>query len=229
MGVPHDEETNACLVGQESLGPLTLSLSRPRQFGLVYGVITEHRAQEIDHAQPEIRVDEPVHRGGNGMLDNAMDQPGLPAGLPQPISVNSRDPAAPDLEGRPTRAEGQAQISLPEITIPPVVVASYHYNRESSSQHRECGCDVKAASGNHPGIGEPEIEEIAVDEQAVAQRRHGIEEVEQCPLDSRRRHSEVGIGHDYKGAAEHGAKDGLLPRRVQPEPSGSAFDAPRNV
>jgi acyl-CoA thioester hydrolase len=76
---------------------------------------------------------------------------------------------------------------------------------------------MEAASGDYPGVGEPEVEQVAIDQKAVAQRGHRIEELEQCLLDPRRRHSEVGIGHDHKGAAEHGAKDGLLLGLVQPE------------
>jgi hypothetical protein len=74
---------------------------------------------------------------------------------------------------------------------------------------------VKAAAGNDSGIGEPEIEEIAIDQQAISEIGHRLQEFEQCLLGTWRRHSEVGVGHDHEGMAEHGAKDGVAPTGVQ--------------
>jgi acyl-CoA thioester hydrolase len=76
---------------------------------------------------------------------------------------------------------------------------------------------MEPAAGNDPRVGKPEVEEIAIDEQAIAEIGNRIEELEQCLLGSRRRDAEMGIGHDDEGAAEHGAKDGAPLRRVQPE------------
>ncbi len=71
--------------------------------------------------------------------------------------------------------------------------------------------------GNHPGIGKPEVEQVAVDEQAIAQRRDCIEKLEQRLLRPGGRHAKVGIGHDDEGAAKHGAKDGVPLQMVQPD------------
>jgi hypothetical protein len=109
---------------------------------------------------------------------------------------------------------------LPKVTIPPVVVAANHDDRYLPSKPGHRSRDVESVSGDDSGIGEPEVEEIAVDQQAIAQRRHCVEELEKCFLGSRRRHSKVGVGHDHEGVAEHGAKDGLSPSAVQPEPAG---------
>ena len=119
------------------------------------------------------------------------------------------------------RTKGDPKVPLPEITIPAVVVATDHNHRELTAEPSHCRCYMEAVSGYDSGVGEPEVEEIAVDQQAIAQRRHCVEELEERFLGSRRRHSKVGVGHDHEGVAEHGAKDGLPPSRVQPEPAGA--------
>jgi hypothetical protein len=68
---------------------------------------------------------------------------------------------------------------------------------------------MEAPAGYDPGVGKPEVEEVAVDEKTIAQARDGFEEVEERLLDSRRCGPEVGIGDDHKRIPQHGAKDGL--------------------
>ena len=97
------------------------------------------------------------------------------------------------------------------------MVPTYHYDRQSAAQPRQRGGNMEPTAGDDPGVGEPEVEEIAVDEQAIAQFGDRIEELEQCFLGSRRRNAQMGVGHDHEGAAKHGAKDGVPPRPVQPE------------
>jgi hypothetical protein len=67
---------------------------------------------------------------------------------------------------------------------------------------------MKPAAWYDAGIGEPEVEQISIDEQAIAELRHGIEKLEKCLFNRGRRHSKVGIGNDNEGVPEHGAKDG---------------------
>jgi hypothetical protein len=69
------------------------------------------------------------------------------------------------------------------------MVSSHHHDRHLASQPGERRGYMKSSSGYDPRVGEPEIEEVSIDEQAVAQSRHGIEELEQRLLHAGRRHA----------------------------------------
>jgi len=112
--------------------------------------------------------------------------------------------------------ETKPEILFPEVAIPPIVVPTYHGNRDLESKPCEGSGDVESAPGDDSRIGEPEIEQVAIDQQAVAKLGDRVEELEQCLLGPGWRHSQVGVGHDDEGTAEHGAKDGRTWSRVQP-------------
>jgi len=208
MGVTHDDQPHRLFIGQQLPCPLDLSRRGARQLAFIYGVIAEQGAQCIYQPKPEIRVQYTVDGGRDWMLDDSMDQPRLPPRLGHSVSVNRRHAAAPDPEGCPERLEVQPQVLLPEVGIPPVMVSPDHYDRHPAPEPAQRGCNVKPAPRDHPGVGEPEIEQVAVDEKAIAQLRHGVKKVEEGLFDRGRRHSKVGVGDDNEGVAEHGAKDG---------------------
>jgi hypothetical protein len=163
-------------------------------------------------------VDVAVDQCGARVLDEPVNELGLPARLGQSIAMDRGDRAAADVEGGPMRTEREAQVSFPEVSIPSIMVPTHHYYREAAAKPGE-GCrDMETASGNDSGIGEPEVEQIAVDEQAIAQSRHCVEKLEQCLLSLRWSGAEVSIRNDHERAAEHGAKDGV-PSAVCPTPS----------
>jgi hypothetical protein len=88
------------------------------------------------------------------------------------------------------------------------MVSPDHYDRHLSAKPGQSRGNVEPAPRDHPGVGKPEIEQVTVDEETVAQMGHGVEKLEECLLDRGRRHSKVGIGDDDEGLAKHGAKDG---------------------
>jgi hypothetical protein len=65
------------------------------------------------------------------------------------------------------------------------MVSTDHYDRHSAAKPGQRGRYMKAAPGDHVGVREPEVEEVAVHEQAVAQGGDGLEELEQRLLDRR--------------------------------------------
>ena len=98
------------------------------------------------------------------------------------------------------------------------MIAADHHDRKPAAQLRQGGGDVEATAGNHPTVGEPEVEEIAVEEEAVAQVRHRLQKCQERLLDPGRRHAEMGIRHDDQRMAQHGAKDEPLGPPGQPRP-----------
>ncbi len=208
VSMSHNEKPHAGVVGQQALGPLTLSCCSPRQLRFIHRVISEHWAQEVHHPKPKVGMQDPVRSCRDRVLNDAVDQLGLPSWLREAITMNRGDGAVPDLERCAVRAERQVEIALPEVPIPTVVIAPYHDNRQAPAKASQRGGHMEAAPRDDPRVRDPEVEQIAVDEQAVAEGRHCIEKLEQPLLDTRRCYSEVGIGHDHESAAKHGAKDG---------------------
>ena len=124
------------------------------------------------------------------------------------------DPTRGRVEREPVRARSGSRLRRPEIPAPAVVVPADHDDGHPCRQPGERRRDAEPASRNDPRVGEPEVEEIAVDQETVAQGGDGVEKGEERFLDGRGRHSEMGVGDDDQCMAEHGAKDGpLLPGR----------------
>ena len=62
--------------------------------------------------------------------------------------------------------------------------------------------------GDEALVGEPEIIDVAGQEQGIAKLRGGVEEGEEGFLVHRRFRAEMGIGNDDETLAIHGAKGG---------------------
>ena len=78
-----------------------------------------------------------------------------------------------------------------------------HGDRHDARESRQRGGHGEATAGNRPRICEPELEEVADDEQCGAEIRRGIEEIEEGRFDVGgsapdmcvRNDEEAGIGH----------------------------------
>ena len=57
--------------------------------------------------------------------------------------------------------------------------------------------------GNQPAVGEPEIEDVAVEEEAVAERGRALEKGEEGLLDLGRSGAHMGVGKDEEALTEH--------------------------
>jgi acyl-CoA thioester hydrolase len=180
-------------------------------------MVAKHGTQQVDQTQPEIGMKRAVYGGRCGVLDQTMDHSGLPLRFGEAVAVDRGDRASTDAESRPVGMEQQTQVPLPEVAVPSIVVSPHHHYRQATPQPGQRSGDVEAPPRDHRGIGEPEIEQVAVDQQAIAQRRHRIEKLEEGLLGPGRSDAEMGIGYDDEAEAKHGAKDGVLPRPVQRE------------
>jgi hypothetical protein len=102
--------------------------------------------------------------------------------------------------------EIQMQVPFPELAVPPVVISSYHYYWHVVAQAGQRGGNMESLAGYDAGVGKPEVEEIAIYEQAIAHRGACPQKLQQHLLCGRRRHSQVGIGHDDEAVAQHAAR-----------------------
>ena len=135
--------------------------------------------------------------------------------------MNSRDRAIADVEAGVMSVELDTQVLFPEIPAPAVMVSAYHDNRQSAAKPSQRCRDVKATPRNHPAVGEPEVEQVPIDEQAVTQGGHHLQKFEETLFYLRWCYAEVGVGNDDKTLTQHGAKDGGLPA-TGPEPAEAA-------
>jgi acyl-CoA thioester hydrolase len=206
MRMSHDHETEGLFLHQQLLGPLGLPRRGSVELALVYRVVPEKRAQRIDQPESQVRVQHTVDRSSGWMLDESMDQPGLPAGLGQTITVNSRNLAATHFERGPERLETKSYVVLPKLTAPSIVISSDHDDRHDPAQMGQGSSDVEPAAWNDARIGKPEIEEVAVDQETIAELRYGLQKCQEGRLDCGRGHAEVGVRYNNEGLAEHGAK-----------------------
>ena len=124
-------------------------------------------------------------------------------GLGDSVAVNGEDATIADLELHPDRREPHVEVPLPEVLPPPIVVASHHGHRHPLPHPPDLGGDMKPDAGDQPAVGEPEIEDVAVEEEAVAERRRALEEGEEGLLDLGRGGAHMGVGQDEEALTEH--------------------------
>jgi acyl-CoA thioester hydrolase len=202
----HDHETQGLFLHQQLFCPLGLPAGGAVELALVYRVVTQEGAQRIDQSESEVRVQDAVHCSSGRMLDNSMNQSGLPARFGEAVTMDGRNPPAAHLECGPERLEAKPYIVLPKLAAPSIVISSDHDDRHRPAQMGQGSSDVEPAAWDDPRIGEPEIEEVAVDQKTIAELRYGLEKFEEGRLDCWQGHSEVGIRNNDEGLAEHGAK-----------------------
>jgi hypothetical protein len=94
--------------------------------------------------------------------------------------------------------KGDVQVLAPEVLTPPIVVPPDHDDRHPGPHTAQCGGDVKPAPRDDPPIGEPEIEQIAVDQKAITKGGHRLQELEEGLLDIEPGGPEMGIGEHYE-------------------------------
>jgi len=212
----HDHEPQVRIGRELAARPLLLARRGLRQPDRVGRVIPEPGAQVVHEAKTHLGMDETVGRGGDRVIDGAVQEDGAQCGLRQPVAVECGDAPPADVETDPVGVKPHPDVAFPEVAAPAVVVAANHHDRHAVPQPRQRRRDMKAPARNHPGVGEPEVEQVAVDEQAVTEPRHRLQELQERLLDGGRRHAEMGVGHDDERMAQHGAKDGPLPPAWQP-------------
>ncbi len=87
---------------------------------------------------------------------------------------------------------------LPERRAPAIVVSAGEQDRQPARQLGKPGYGTEAGAGDRPAIREPEAEQVAVDEQPVAQSRHPVQEPKQRVLHLGGYRPKVGIAQHHQ-------------------------------
>src|SRR3989441_2624518 len=117
--------------------------------------------------------------------------------------------------------EGDAQIVDEEVAAPAVVVAAHERDRHAARpQGVELRDGAEVTARDHRAVFEPEIEQVAVDEERVAEIGHRVEESVKRDGDRWRDLAEMSVGDDDH---TRGGEGGGPPTKER----GGAAPAPR--
>src|SRR2546429_4718129 len=103
-----------------------------------------------------------------------------------------------------------------EVAAPAVVVAAYERDRHAAGpQGVELRDGAEVTARDHRAVLEPEIEQVAVDEERVAQIGHRVEEPVKRDSDRGRDLAEMSVGDDDQsvGGTGPGPKLGIAEKR----------------
>ena len=217
VGVPHHDQPERGLLRQATLRPRALPRGRRIYRGAGQPVLPQASGQAVHQGEPELRMERAVDRARGAGGHEAVEEPGSPPRGGDPVAVERERETAADAELEPVAMPPDAEVVLPELEAPPVVVPADHEDRDPAVQRRERGGDPERVARQRRRVGEPELEQVAVDQQRVAQRGDGVQELEQRGFHRGRGVAEVGVGDDDEGVSQHGRKHAEVEMSGQPE------------
>lgn len=176
-------------------------------------------AQAVVHGigDPEAdrRMEGAEQRDRGPVAGHPLEQAGTPVSFGDSIAMDGQHPAAGRFEGGGTGMEIDLEVASPELVAPAIVVPAGHDDGHPLAQLAQGGGHGKSRPGYHPLPGEPEIEQVARDEEGVAQGRRSLEKLEKGGLVGRGPGAEVGIADGDESLADHGPKIGASRPRWQ--------------
>src|SRR5664279_1238362 len=160
--------------------------------------------------------------------------------LAQPVPVLDRRLPSGDLPRPSAHAIVDADLSREHLAPPAVVVPGKHRHRHARVHEIGEGRQrAEVSARDHGAPLEPEIEQVAVDEQRAGAARELAQKAHEPPLELDVAGAEMGIGDDVTGRWQHGdilafARALYKPRaavelfsRTPPRATGAAFVPPR--
>ena len=128
------------------------------------------------------------------------------AGIGEPIAVDGEGGTAADVEAQLARMVDRPEVAFPEVIAPAIVVAAHDGDRDPLPELRQGRCHPESVTRHDMAIAEPEIEEVTIDEQRIAQGGHLPEKAEECIGHPRRGGAQVRVGDGDHGGSQHAAK-----------------------
>jgi serine protease Do len=151
--------------------------------GADLGVLSAGMARPCGQRNAEVGVNEAVDRHGDPVAKHPAQHPVAMIAGGETVAVGEKERSP--LRGDADRVgEGvESDFPLKEGTGPPVVIAAQEEDGEAGArQGLESGQDGEAARGNGVAILEPEVEEIAHEDEGGGLPRDLLEEFEESPL-----------------------------------------------
>src|SRR5207244_956809 len=134
----------------------------------------------------------------------------------QPVAVRHETAPSGHVDLRLAPVERDSQVLREEVATPAIVIAAHQGDGDALGPQRlESRDRAEMAPRDHRPILEPEVEQVAVDEQRLAQVGDGFEELVERGLDGGWDLSQMGVGDD-EHAGWHGPKLEAAPQRRKP-------------
>src|SRR5207244_11270403 len=192
----------AQLLGVLRLGPLGAV-----EHGPVAGVVREPAGQLVCDPGAHVGMQHPERPNRRPVTRDPVHDTGAPVLLGTPVAVGYEGAASRHVELRFPRMEGDAQVVDEEVAAPAVVVAADERDRHAARpQGVELRDSAEVTARDHRAVLEPEIEQVDVDEERVAEIGHRVEESVKRDGDRGRDLAEMSVGDDdHTGGGEgHG-------------------------
>src|SRR5213592_1881841 len=177
MRVGENREVQVRPAREQLLGVLRLGPLGAVEHGPVAGVVRELAGQLVRDPGAHVGMQHPERPNRRPVTRDPVHDAGAPVLLGQPVAVGHEGAASRHVELGFPRMEGDAQIVDEEVASPTVVVAAHERDRHAArSQGVELRDGAEVTARDHRAVLEPEIEQVAVDEERVAEIGHRVEE-----------------------------------------------------
>src|SRR2546427_3364114 len=207
MRVGENREVQVRPACEQLLGVLRLGPLGAVEHGPVARVVRELAGQLVCDPGAHVGVQHPERPNRRPVAGDPVHEAGAPLLLGQPVAVGQEAGPSRHVELGFPRMEGDAQVVNEEVTAPAVVVAAYERDRHAAGpQGVEFRDGAEVTARDHRAVLEPEIEQVAVDEERVAEIGHRVEEPVKRDSDRGRDLAEMSVGDDdHTGGGEgHG-------------------------
>src|SRR3989449_111256 len=207
MRVSENREVQVRSACEQLLGVLRLGPLGAVEHGPVAGVVRELAGQLVRDPGAHVGMQHPERPNRRPVTRDPVHDTGAPVLLGQPVAVGYEGAASRHVELGFPRMEGDAQVVDEEVAAPAVVVAAHERDRHAARpQGVELRDGAEVTARDHRAVFEPEIEQVAVDEERVAEIGHRVEESVKRDGDRWRDLAEMSVGDDdhTRGGEGHG-------------------------
>src|SRR2546427_163045 len=207
MGVGENHELQVRPAREQLFGVLRLSPLGPVEHGPVAGVVRELAGKLVRDPGAHVGMEHPERLDRHPVTRDLVHHAGAPVLLGQPVAVGHERAASRHVELGFSRMEGDAQVVGEKVAAPPIVVAADEREGHAAGPQRvELRDRAEVTARDYRAVLEPEVEQVAVDEERVPEIRHRVEETVKRDSDRGRDLAEMSVGDDdHTGGGEgHG-------------------------
>src|SRR5690606_15668704 len=129
----------------------------------------QSRADAIHQRKAQVGMQQAEEEGRSRMAHQSMHHAHLAAPFGESVAMDRAYLAASHVQVEASGSERDPGFLGPEGRAPPVVISSDQVDRQSARKGSKAGSDPERMAGDDPAIAEPEVEQVAHDEQPVAQ------------------------------------------------------------
>jgi len=206
MGVRHDDKADVLVLAEARAGPRLLLGKRLETGRRPPVILAEHRLH-AEH-EPVGRVGmQHTEEGERGITaEYGVEHARRRARIGEAVAMDGEGGAPADVEAQLAGVVDRAEVALPEVVAPAIVIAAHDGYRNALPEFRQGRRHPEPVTRHDMAIAEPEIEEVTVDEQCIAEGRHLPEKAEECIGHPRRGGAEVRVCDGDYGGSQHAAK-----------------------